>query len=426
MEENKKYFNFIFDNFVNNDGQITIANSQNLYERNMGKCTMLIKHFIDESHNQNKFDYRERKIDEVYQNNNEKFYYFIGHASYTLVELFETNDPLNENIKKCLKECSNFNVAFVTEHEPDSEEGFIILMNYIKNNELNPNQFYYINNNAKNSVYVEKFNFDVNVHDVEFLPSSSTIVLCNMGDSSYLPVKDGKFFMCFNKSPKPHRLSLLVLMMNNFLLDDTNWSYIPSSFTYPKGDYYNGFFDVNDLKIFNEEIEYIYSLKIKKSDYENQDERFKEFSEVDLQGLPFWMRTVPIYPYNYENSYINIVTESMFLDNQNVIHITEKSFKPFYFYQFPMILATQGHIKKMKERYDFDFFEDVIDHSYDDESNQKVRLFKFVNELKKLNQKKEELKEFYKYNHDRFENNKQKVLNILKSEKDYEYFLSLI
>jgi hypothetical protein len=214
--------------------------------------------------------------------------------------------------------------------------------------------------------------------------------------------------------------------MNNFLLDDTNWSYIPSSFTYPKGDYYNGFFDVNDLKIFNEEIEYIYSLKIKKSDYENQDERFKEFSEVDLQGLPFWMRTVPIYPYNYENSYINIVTESMFLDNQNVIHITEKSFKPFYFYQFPMILATQGHIKKMKERYDFDFFEDVIDHSYDDESNQKVRLFKFVNELKKLNQKKEELKEFYKYNHDRFENNKQKVLNILKSEKDYEYFLSLI
>jgi hypothetical protein len=426
MEESKKYFNFIFDDFVNYDEQTTIANSQNLYERNMGECTMLIKHFIDESHNQNKFDYRKRKIDEVYQNNNEKFYYFIGHASYTLVELFNINDPLNENVKKCLKGCNNFNVVFVTEHEPDSEEGFIVLMNYIKKNEFNSNQFYFINNNAKNDTYPKKFNFDINVHDVEFLPSSSTIVLRNMGESTYIPVKDGKFFMCFNKSPKPHRLSLLVLMMNNFLLDDTNWSYIPSSFTYPKGDYYNGFFDVNDLKIFNEEIEYIYSLKIKKSDYENQDERFKEFSEVDLQGLPFWMRTVPIYPYNYENSYINIVTESMFLDNQNVIHITEKSFKPFYFYQFPMILATQGHIKKMKERYDFDFFEDVIDHSYDDESNQKVRLFKFVNELKKLNQKKEELKEFYKYNHDRFENNKQKVLNILKSEKDYEYFLSLI
>ena len=426
MEENKKYFNFIFDDFINYDEQIIIANSQNLYERNMGECTMLVKHFIDESHNQNKFDYRKRKIEEVYQNNNEKFYYFIGHASYTLVELFNTNDPLNENVKKCLKECNNFNVIFVTEHEPDSEEGFIILMNYIKKNKFNPSQFYYINNNAKNDTYPQKFNFDINVHDVEFLPSSSTIVLRNMGESTYLPVKEGKFFMCFNKSPKPHRLSLLVLMMNNFLLEDTNWSYIPSSFTYPKGDYYNGFFNDNDLKIFNNEIEYIYNLKIKKSDYENQDERFKEFSEVDLQGLPFWMRTVPIYPYNYQNSYFNVVTESMFLDNQNVIHITEKSFKPFYFYQFPMILATQGHIKKMKERYDFDFFEDVINHSYDDEPNQKVRLFKFVNELKRLNQKKEELKEFYKYNYDRFENNKQKVLNILKSEKDYEYFLSLI
>jgi len=142
MEESKKYFNFIFDDFVNYDEQTTIANSQNLYERNMGECTMLIKHFIDESHNQNKFDYRKRKIDEVYQNNNEKFYYFIGHASYTLVELFNINDPLNENVKKCLKGCNNFNVVFVTEHEPDSEEGFIVLMNYIKKNEFNSNQFY--------------------------------------------------------------------------------------------------------------------------------------------------------------------------------------------------------------------------------------------------------------------------------------------
>ena len=426
MEENKKVLNLVFSNFIDEENQMVYPNCHDLYSRPMLEGTMLIKHFIDESTIQNKFTYKKYKLDDVYNNLNEKFYYLIGHGPYRMIELLCNNDPLYDDVKKCLKECSNFNIMFITEHEPDEEEGFVNLINYIKINELKDNQFYVINNNAKVHEFPKKFESKINVHDIEFLPSSSTIVLTHVGCCPFIPEKTGKFFMCFNKSSKQHRLSLLVLLKNNYILDDTNWSYIPPGFCSPKGHFYRPFFNDDELEIYKNEIDYIYNLTIKKSDYEKDDERFSEFKEVDLDGLPFFMRSVPVYAYNYENSYVNIVTESHFLDLENVVHITEKTFKPFFFYQFALYAASQHHVKTMRERYDFDFFDDIINHSYDDEPNQKIRLYKLVNEIKRLNQKKEELKEFYKYNYDRFESNKQKVLKILESNKDYEFFLNLI
>ena len=61
---------------------------------------------------------------------------------------------------------------------------------------------------------------------------------------------------------------------------------------------------------------------------------------------------------------VNIVTESCYLEDE--IHITEKSMKPFYFYQFPLFLASYGHVKHLKERFGFDVFDDILNHSYDE------------------------------------------------------------
>ena len=91
-----------------------------------------------------------------------------------------------------------------------------------------------------------------------------------------------------------------------------------------------------------------------------------------------------------------------------------------------MILATHHHIKAMKEKYDFDFFDDVIDHSYDNEPDQKKRFKLFVNEVKRLHDNKENLIEFYRNNQLRFETNKNKVISIMKNNSDYIFFRSLI
>jgi hypothetical protein len=80
----------------------------------------------------------------------------------------------------------------------------------------------------------------------------------------------------------------------------------------------------------------------------------------------------------------------------------------------------------LKEKYDFDLFEDIIDYSYDNEKDPRKRLFMFVDEVKRLNSMKDEIINFYKNNQERFELNKIKVTNILQDDTDYKFFKSLI
>jgi hypothetical protein len=81
----------------------------------------------------------------------------------------------------------------------------------------------------------------------------------------------------------------------------------------------------------------------------------------------------------------------------------------------------------MKEKFGLDFYDDIINHSYDSHPNQRIRLEMFYNEIKRLSGMKTQLIEFYKNNYERFEANKQKVLKILEIvDKDYFYFENLI
>ena len=68
--------------------------------------------------------------------------------------------------------------------------------------------------------------------------------------------------------------------------------------------------------------------------------------------------------------------------------------KPFYFYQFPLFLSSYQHVKFLKERFGFDMFDDILDHSYDNEPDERMRLVMFFNEIKRLNENKELLKPY--------------------------------
>jgi hypothetical protein len=129
---------------------------------------------------------------------------------------------------------------------------------------------------------------------------------------------------------------------------------------------------------------------------------------------------------NYENTYVNLTTESNFDDRENIIHITEKTYKPFFYYQFPLILASENHIKTVKEVHKLDFYEDIINYDYDKEVDNKKRLELYFKEVLRLYGMKEQLKEFYIKNKSRFENNKIKIIKILNLiENDYQYFYNL-
>jgi hypothetical protein len=81
----------------------------------------------------------------------------------------------------------------------------------------------------------------------------------------------------------------------------------------------------------------------------------------------------------------------------------------------------------MKEEYGLDFFDDIIDHSYDGESDHKKRLIMIIDEIKRINDNKDLFTEFYRNNQDRFENNKKIIINLLEYiQKDYSFFENLI
>jgi hypothetical protein len=372
---------------------------------------------------QNKIETTPCKISEVYENPNQKYYYFICHAAIDIDQIMLDNKIITDEIKQCLRSCNNFNLVFFSHHEADNENGFKLL----NNSDLPKKQIYLINNNYKLNEYVNEHNSQIKIYSVMYLPVVVSFSLLNFGGNGFNFDRKEKFFMCFNRSPKIYRYSLLVFMLKNNLLNDSNWSLIPINFPNYDFENYNEIFDVDDIKNYEDEIKLINGLKLKISDYEKTELSFNDNNEITVLN-PKYKNVLlpPDIPQNYVNSYVNLVTETKFLDSENVIQISEKSFKPFFYYQFPMILATHHHIKAMKEKYDFDFFDDVIDHSYDNEPNQKKRFNLFVNEVKRLHDNKENLIEFYRNNWRRFERNKNKVIAIINNDSDYTFFKSLV
>jgi hypothetical protein len=394
----------------------------------------LILHYINDVTYSNKFTNKRCKLEDIF-NSDENFYYVVNYGGNQLTEFFIddsdvnniiTKDPFDDRMKELFRSQKNLFLVFLSEHEPDCELSFKYIHDYLLKNMINGNKVYYINNNAKLQDYKVLYNSDINVHSLQFIAHSSTKVLHRVGGNEFIDNKNGKFFMCFNKSPKLHRYGLLCYLKKYGLLDDINWSLVPTWNTKPKGDFYKKIFNEQDMNYFSEEIEYFYNIDIKRSDYEEDKGWFNPYEDINTSEFPVWLH-VPEYMKNYESSYVNIVTESMFLDKLNNIHISEKSFKPFYYYQFPLLLSTSGHIRKMKDRYGFDFYDDIINHSYDDEPNQTLRLEMVVKEIKRLNGIKPHLIDYYKKNKERFELNKQKVIDVLDTVNvDYKFFESLI
>lgn len=423
----QKVLNLVYDNFDEYTDE-PIPNITFRYpNRRVSDSMNLIKHFIDDTSYTDKFRMRTCLLPEVYDNPTQNYYYIINHAGEMICDFFENGiTPFNDKVVECLLKCSNFFVMFLTEHEPDCEESFNKILDFVREKNINEKQIYIVNNNYKLPEYKEKYQSQINTHTIRFVPHSSTKVLEKVGGCNFEPIKEGKFFQLFNKSPKLHRYGLLCLLKKHNLLDEINWSLVPGYDCKPLESYYYPLFNKEEREILSDEMLYFFNLHFKKSDYETEKDWFNEFSEVNNKDFPIWMHT-PEYPKNYENTYVNIITESMFLDVNNNIHISEKTFKPFYYYQIPLILTTHNHIKMVKLKYNLDFYDDIIDHSYDNEPNQKKRLDMFVNEIKRLSENKQMIIDFYKNNKDRFINNKQRIVDILKVvDEDYLFFKSLI
>jgi hypothetical protein len=184
------------------------------------------------------------------------------------------------------------------------------------------------------------------------------------------------------------------------------------------------------------EIKKLFSIKVKESDYEVNKKYFSEdgeiifdkneFPELGEPAMESGGLLIPEDSFSYMNSYVNIVTESQFRDDFNVIHVSEKSFRPFAYYNLPLIVATQNHIKYMKDKYGFDFYDDLINHDYDNEKYIGNRITMLIDEVIRLKNNKEDVIKFYKQNTHRLINNQKIISEIKNNNDDYEFFKTIM
>jgi hypothetical protein len=326
-------------------------------------------------------------------------------------------------VMNLLKNKDNFNV--ILSNDAESDDDFLIesLDTLLKSMEINTSKIVVVNCNESNHDLKKKLNSNIITHSTNNGKSAYGNELTKF---PYQFEEDRNFlFMTYNRMPKFHRFALLVYLMHHNILDNTDWSWIRG---YEMSELYSGRYSdliqyldqcplPKEILKFEKEIKTLLDVQIKKSIYE---------IDCQVDYPPYKIDTEASYSNNaYKNSYINIVTETNF-DKNDIILTSEKSFIPLFFSQIPIIMASVNHIKKMKDRYGFDFFDDIVNHSYDSEPNPKKRFEMIINEILRLNNKKEEIVHFFKNNKSRFDRNVQIFEEIKKDKTDYNFYKSLI
>ena len=364
-------------------------------------------------------------IDDVSKTPNENFYYIItkigGYLNFTN-ELDIVKTIPNE-IKNCFINNENFKIIFLELNESDFEETIEIVDYRLKKENLNSKRIYYINANHKLENLKNKNNSNINVYTINHGQYANCQRL-SFTDVTFEPDKEF-LFMIHNRALKSHRLGILCLLKKYNILDDVDWSLLRAhqikNLITSKGFIVDWFFkDVFNEEVqesLKDEVDYFSNFKIKKSKYEN-DYNFDEGGHRYDHNDSYKVKT-------YSNSYVNITTETNFV-SPYIVHITEKTFTPFNFYQIPIFVATYQHVKYLRDMYGFDMFDDLVNHSYDNEIDNGKRLFMIADEIRRLNENPQIVKDFYKNNEERFIKNRNIIFEILNDKRDYNFFQSLI
>lgn len=274
---------------------------------------------------------------------------------------------------------------------------------YVLDKNIKENNIYFFVNNDRINDYKEKLNSNINFY-FPFFQSIEHSALLQKNKVEF-DLTDKKFlYMCHNNKMWHHRLSTLISLKENNLLGDVDFSCVNFSVLRENNLHELKIIYGDDYEQYKSSYDYFWKLGTTLSFYEGY------FNPSNIDSPTIETKT-------FNNSYVNIVTETDY--HMDVIHITEKSLKPFYYYQFPIFVAPYGHVNRLKNLYNFDLFDDIIDHSYDDIQDNVIRFKKIFEEIKKL--KNKNIKELYKSNKNRFINNNKLVCNITNKTDDQQY-----
>lgn len=353
-----------------------------------------------------------------YKINSDKKYLFVLsiHALdwVDFADLLSNDNDFGKLIRDILF-AKNVKCLFVDMHESDDLQKLKVINRIFSRYNIDKSSVWFMNNDSNMEDFVKQNKLGLQVKKIHHLATTFPHSLFYNNFEISEKSLDGDFFISVNKRAKPHRVLLLAHLYINDLLDKTNFSLLDTINI--EDDEFDHIIDREYYYKIKNDIDYILSLRPRQTKYES-------VNNTDLLNTEKYVFAGIIDLEDYIEPIVNITSESMY--NSECIHITEKSFKAFGLGQLPIIIASPGHIKKMKEHYGFDFFDDIIDHSYDSEYDHKKRFTMIVDELKRLYNNKEELINFYNLNKSRFIENRNLLQKVCGEKWDYKFFKEVI
>ena len=158
-------------------------------------------------------------------------------------------------------------------------------------------------------------------------------------------------FLCLNNLDKSHRFAMIQTLHKKNFIKRTLWSYRQPVSPYSKQNVVNICPELQDVEPLFDAPHFI-------------DQPEGEFNqEKNLQAL-------------YNDALISIVTETDFLYD-NTQFATEKSWNSIFYGTIPIVLSCKGTVDVMRE-HGIDVYDDLIDHSYDEEPDAIKRYDKVV------------------------------------------------
>lgn len=320
-----------------------------------------------------------RNIIPAYDLKDEVFLYELNFATYyyrNTLNVFNPNDGFLDNNKisnhiiNRIRNKKGYFLITVLFESYVNDNFFKAMTNYFTFKKIPLSQIVYATNCANGQAVYDTFCSKYNIPSeiqVAYIPTFR-LDRTNVKDTiqknistEYKPGIRKKLFLNFNRRYSDHRLLFFMNVIKKNLLDKF---YISMAAEQPES--HRSFVDnvhylSQRMPVFNispEEIQSANDVLPLVLDVSNFDFYPMEPSEFSVETL-------------YENSLINIASETFFFDNY--IHITEKTYKPIAFMQPFIIIGAVGTLQHIKDM-GFKTFNQFWNEEYDLEVNNEKRM----------------------------------------------------
>lgn len=339
----------------------------------------------------------------------EKFSRCLGYEEdpelYELLQLDEIeNDKsffknINKNILEVIKNNDDAYILLNHSHEGDvSEDDIILIKRLLKKYNIPDRKLIYIHNSFGIDIPFENYKFDWHLATKSI--ETQKLKNKNLLNKNSTFNKPNKFHFPIRRF-REYRIKLLEQL---FLYDE------------------------NFIK--NNTISYDLDCENNKDSILYLDKKFKKYllknkkQIIDVDGVESICGYSAEYKEPYENSYITIVTETIFKEKYN--YISEKTWKPIA-HQHPFIMVGKPGILKYLREIGFKTFSPFIDESYDDEIDTEKRFKMIIDEIKRLDSlSKKELDNMIESLNESLEYNQHLLIKLNKARNLEKNYLSFI